>query len=50
MKVFFKSYKQQITVTAYAKQTGLDVIEIYAMIDAGEIKSTKKGKRTMILL
>jgi len=42
--------KPQITVPEFADQTGFSVIEIYAMIDSGKIKSTKRGKRTMILL
>lgn len=42
--------KQQITVPEFADQNNLTVIEIYAMIDDKKIKSTKKGKKTMIVL
>jgi len=43
---------KQISVPEFALQTNLTVIEIYAMIDSGKIKSMKtvKGKRTMILV
>ena len=41
---------KQITVPEYAKMTGLDVIDIYAMIDEKKIKSIHKDKKTMILL
>lgn len=41
---------KQITVPEYAELTNLTVIQIYAMIDDKKIKSTKKGKRTMILV
>ncbi len=42
---------KQITVPEFAAQNNLTVIEIYAMIYEGKIKSIKtKDKRTMILL
>lgn len=41
---------KQISVTDYADQNNLTVIEIYAMIDAKKIKSIKKDKKTMILV
>lgn len=41
---------KQITVPEFAKQMGFSVIKIYAMIDDKKTKSTKKGKRTMIIL
>jgi len=50
MKLICKSAKQQITVPEYGLQNNLTVIEIYTMIDDKKIKSTKKGKRTMIVL
>lgn len=50
MKLIFNSAKQLITVPEFALQNNLTVKDIYAMIDAGKIKSTKKGKRTMIVL
>ena len=42
--------EKQITIPEYAKLTALDVIEIYAMIDSGKIKSIHKDKKTMIIL
>ena len=44
------SKPKQITIPDYADITGFDVIEIYAMIDEGKIKSIHKDKKTMILL
>lgn len=39
-----------ITVLDYSAKNNLKVIEVYRLIDSGKLKTTKQGKKEVILL